>query len=129
MKPCGKPLYLGLGQSTCVGIGGDPLNGTILSMCSSSLKKIPQTEAILMIGEIGGEAEEEAAEWIKKHGTKPVAAFIAGTQLLLEGEWAMPERSSLAEKELHRGKIKALKKAGALLLKLPQEWGKLCKRV
>lgn len=68
----------GLGQSTCVGIGGDPLNGTDFIDVLKLFEKDPETEAILLIGEIGGDAEEQAAEWIREHCTKPVAAFIAG---------------------------------------------------
>jgi len=69
---------LGLGQSTCIGLGGDPIVGTNYIDLFQRFEKDPQTEAILMIGEIGGTAEEEAAEYVKKHVTKPVAAFIAG---------------------------------------------------
>jgi succinyl-CoA synthetase alpha subunit len=69
---------LGLGQSTCVGIGGDPIAGTSFIDLLELFQADPKTEAILMMGEIGGTAEERAAEFIHKHVTKPVAAFIAG---------------------------------------------------
>src|SRR5205807_6110219 len=69
---------LGLGQSTCVGLGGDPIVGTSFIDALGLFQNDPQTEAILMMGEIGGTAEERAAEYVRKHVTKPVAAFIAG---------------------------------------------------
>jgi succinyl-CoA synthetase alpha subunit len=69
---------LGLGQSTCIGLGGDPIVGTSFIDALALFQKDPQTEAILMMGEIGGNAEEKAAEYVKKHVAKPVAAFIAG---------------------------------------------------
>ena len=69
---------LGLGQSTCVGLGGDPIVGTSYIDLFRRYEADPQTESIMMIGEIGGSAEEEAAAFVKKHVTKPVAAFIAG---------------------------------------------------
>jgi succinyl-CoA synthetase alpha subunit len=74
----GQLRDLGIGQSTCVGIGGDPINGTNFIDCLAAFEADPQTEGVVMIGEIGGTAEEEAATWIKANFTKPIAAFIAG---------------------------------------------------
>lgn len=68
----------GFGQSTCIGIGGDPIPGTSFIDALSLFEKDPQTEAIIMVGEIGGSAEEEAAEYIKSHVKKPVVSYIAG---------------------------------------------------
>ncbi len=69
---------LGYGQSTCIGIGGDPIPGTNFIDCLEMFENDPKTEAIVMVGEIGGTAEEEAAEYIKAHVSKPVVAYIAG---------------------------------------------------
>lgn len=69
---------LGFGQSTCIGIGGDPIPGTTFIDALALFQDDPQTEAIIMVGEIGGTAEDEAAEYIKAHVTKPVVSYIAG---------------------------------------------------
>ncbi|HRQ77822.1 MAG TPA: succinate--CoA ligase subunit alpha [Gemmatimonadaceae bacterium] len=68
----------GIGQTTCVGIGGDPINGTNFIDCLEAFEKDPKTKAIAMMGEIGGTDEQEAAEFVKKHMKKPVVGFIAG---------------------------------------------------
>jgi succinyl-CoA synthetase alpha subunit len=75
----GQLSALGIGQSTCVGIGGDPVNGTNFIEVLEAFNADPETEAVILIGEIGGTAEEEAADYIRRELNKPVAGFIAGT--------------------------------------------------
>jgi len=73
-----QTTQLGLGQSTCVGIGGDPIKGLDFIDCLAMFEADPQTEAVILVGEIGGSREEEAAEYIRSNMNKPVAAYIAG---------------------------------------------------
>ena len=89
---------LGLGQTTCIGIGGDPLIGTSFIDALALFGDDPQTEAVVMIGEIGGNAEEEAAAWIKANFKKPVVGFIAGQTAPPGVVWDMRARSSPAGK-------------------------------
>ncbi len=74
----GQLSGLGIGQSTCIGIGGDPIIGTSFIDVLELFEQDPDTEGVVMIGEIGGSAEEEAAEWVKGHFSKPIAGFVAG---------------------------------------------------
>ena len=119
----------GLGQSTCIGIGGDPVNGTNFIDCLELFLGDDQTEAIVMIGEIGGDAEERAAEFIKAHVTKPVVGYVAG--------FTAPEGKTMG----HAGAIvsgsagtaqakkEALEAAGVKVGKTPSEAAALMREV
>jgi succinyl-CoA synthetase alpha subunit len=113
----------GLGQSTCVGLGGDPIVGTSYIDLFERFQNDDQTEVILMIGEIGGDAEERAAEYVKKHVTKPVAAFIAGRTAPPGKRMGHAGAIITGGKGTAAEKVAALESAGIVVAPSPADMG------
>jgi len=111
----------GYGQSTCIGIGGDPINGTSHLEALRLLNDDPQTEGIILIGEIGGAAEEEAAAWAKQNCKKPLAAFIAGSTAPPGRRMGHAGAIIAGGVGTAQGKIKALKEAGMEIAESPAD--------
>lgn len=115
----------GVGVTTCVGIGGDPVPGTSFVDCLEAFESDPETEAVMMIGEIGGSAEEEAAEFIERSMTKPVVAYVAGLTAPPGKKMGHAGAIVSGGRGTAAAKIEALERAGARVGSNPTEAGRL----
>lgn len=119
----------GMGQTTCIGIGGDPVNGTGFLDCLKAFNEDPATESVVMVGEIGGNAEEEASAWIAQNMSKPVVGFIAG--LTAPPGRRMGHAGAIVSggQGTAEAKIKAMQESGIHVCQDLGSLGKLCKEV
>lgn len=125
----GQLTNLDLGQSTCIGIGGDPIIGTTFVDALELFEKDPDTDAVVMIGEIGGSAEEEAAQYIKENFSKPVVAFIAGRTAPPGRRMGHAGAIISGGKGGAEEKVAALQEAGITVAQLPSEIGQTMRGV
>jgi succinyl-CoA synthetase alpha subunit len=123
----GQLTALGMGQSTCIGIGGDPVGGLDFIDVLTLFNEDPETEGVMMIGEIGGNAEERAADYIKRHMKKPVAGFIAGTTAPPGKRMGHAGAIISGGKGTAKDKIAALEAAGVKVAPSPAEMGETLK--
>jgi succinyl-CoA synthetase alpha subunit len=123
----GQTTAVGLGQSSCVGIGGDPVNGMDFVQALELFNNDPQTESIIMIGEIGGAAEEKAAEYIQRHVKKPVVGFIAGRTAPPGKRMGHAGAVISGGKGTAKDKIAALEAAGVRIAPSPAQMGETLK--
>jgi len=119
----------GLGQSTCIGIGGDPVNGTNFVDCLEAFEKDDKTKSIIMIGEIGGTAEEMASEYVKEHVSKPVVGFIAGRTAPPGKRMGHAGAIISGGKGTASEKMKAMKRAGIHVTENPADLGKTLEEI